>query len=81
MAVDIIARAMAASAGKVTSVNGKIGAVTLNANDVNAISDTFVTSQTTAPTAAATDGGIHLVYLTSEPSTKYDGYIYLIKEA
>lgn len=39
-----------------------------------------VSVQTTAPTAAITDGGVHIVYLTSEPTTKYDGYIYLIKE-
>ena len=41
---------------------------------------TKCTYQTTAPTAAATDGGVHIVYLTSEPSTKYSGYIYLIAE-
>lgn len=39
------------------------------------------TYQTSAPTAAITDGGIHIVYLTSEPTTKYNGYIYLIAEA
>ena len=38
------------------------------------------TFQTTAPTQAITDGGIHIVYLSSEPETKYDGYIYLIAE-
>ena len=38
------------------------------------------TFQTTAPTEAITDGGIHIVYLSSEPATKYDGYIYLIAE-
>ena len=38
------------------------------------------TFQTTAPTGAITDGGIHIVYLSSEPATKYDGYIYLIAE-
>jgi len=38
------------------------------------------TLQLTAPTSAITDGGIHIVYLESEPSNKYDGYIYIIKE-
>jgi hypothetical protein len=35
---------------------------------------------TTAPTAANTDG-IKIVVLSSEPTTKYDGYLYLITEA
>lgn len=34
---------------------------------------------TTAPASANTDG-VKVVYLASEPATKYDGYIYLIKE-
>ena len=38
------------------------------------------TLQTTAPTAAITDGGVHIVYLSSEPGTYYSGYIYLIAE-
>lgn len=49
--------------------------------DVCMPSQTFVTMQTTAPASNSTDGGVHLVYLNAEPSTKYDGYIYLIKEA
>lgn len=39
------------------------------------------TYQTTAPTAAIADGGIHIVYLSAEPTTKYSGYIYMIAEA
>ena len=39
------------------------------------------TYQTTEPTAAATDGGVHIVYLSAEPTTKYSGYIYMIAEA
>ena len=35
---------------------------------------------TTAPSSANTDGGIKIVVLTSEPATKYDGYLYIIKE-
>lgn len=34
---------------------------------------------TTAPSSANTDG-VKIVYLESEPATKYSGYIYLIKE-
>ena len=48
-------------------------------SDVTAV-DSKNTFQTTAPTQAITDGGIHIVYLSSEPATKYDGYIYLIAE-
>ena len=33
---------------------------------------------TTAPSAANTDGGLILVVLSSEPATRYDGYIYII---
>ena len=38
------------------------------------------TYQTTAPSAAISDGGIHIVYLSSDPATKYSGYIYMIAE-
>lgn len=38
------------------------------------------TYQTTAPTEAIYDGGVHIVYLQSEPANKYDGYIYLIAQ-
>ena len=36
---------------------------------------------TTAPSAANTNGNLIPVVLTSEPATKYDGYIYFITEA
>ena len=39
------------------------------------------TYQTTAPTAAIADGGVHIVYLSAEPDTKYAGYIYMIAES
>ena len=48
-------------------------------SDVTAV-DSKNTFQTTAPTEAIADGGIHIVYLSSDPETKYDGYIYLIAE-
>ena len=41
--------------------------------------DNTVTVLTTAPTGNNTDG-VKIVYLESEPATKYSGYIYLIKE-
>ena len=42
---------------------------------------TMCTYQTTEPTAAISDGGVHIVYLSAEPTTKYSGYIYMIAEA
>ena len=44
------------------------------------LANTACTYQTTEPTAAIADGGVHIVYLTSEPTTKYAGYIYMIAE-
>ena len=45
------------------------------------LNSTACTYQTTEPTAAISDGGVHIVYLSAEPSTKYSGYIYMIAEA
>lgn len=36
---------------------------------------------TVAPTSANIDGDLKVVVLSAEPDTKYDGYLYLIKEA
>ena len=36
---------------------------------------------TTAPSAANTSGTLIIVVLSSEPATKYDGYLYLITGA
>lgn len=36
---------------------------------------------TTAPTSANTAGDLKIVVLSAEPATKYNGYLYLIKEA
>lgn len=38
-----------------------------------------LTIQTTAPTEDNTSGYLKVVYLTSQPSAKYNGYLYLIK--
>ena len=51
-----------------TAISGKLDA-------------TKCTYQTTAPTAEITDGGVHIVYLSAEPTTKYAGYIYMIAES
>lgn len=42
--------------------------------------DDTVSVLTTAPAEAWTGDGVKIVYLTSDPATKYSGYIYLIKE-
>ena len=39
---------------------------------------TFLPTTTTAPTSAWTGGGHKIVILSSEPATKYAGWIYLI---
>lgn len=64
------------------SIKGEAQIREANDNELAAtkLDATKATYQTTAPTAAATDGGIHIVYLTAEPTTKYAGYIYLIAE-
>ena len=43
--------------------------------------DNTIDVLTTAPASAYTGGGVKIVSLTEDPETKYDGYIYLIKEA
>ena len=50
-------------------------------NYVVAWEDNTIDVLTTAPEADYTDGGVKIVYLTEDPETKYNGYIYLIKEA
>ena len=60
--------ALVTSGAVYTSVSAKLDA-------------TACTYQTTAPTAAISDGGVHIVYLSAEPATKYSGYIYMIAEA
>ena len=61
-------------------VGGTSGQV-LKKNSLNAVAwgDNVLNVLTTAPTGNNTDG-VKVVYLTSEPATKYSGYIYLIKE-
>lgn len=51
-----------------------------SASDLGLLLANKVSVQTTAPTSAISDGGIHIVVLSAEPTTKYDGYIYFIEE-
>lgn len=53
----------------------------LNQTNLQTVSNGAVPVLTTAPSSAYTGGGMKLVYLTTEPSNKYNGYIYLIKES
>lgn len=52
----------------------------LNQTNIQTISNGAIPVLTTAPTSAYTGGGAKVVYLTSEPANKYNGYIYLIKD-
>lgn len=65
----------------VSSGTAVIPAIPSVPSDIGALAATMCTYQTTAPTAAATDGGVHIVYLSAEPTTKYAGYIYMIAES
>lgn len=49
-------------------------------HDSTKLDATKCTIQTTAPTSPISDGGVHIVVLDDDPTTKYNGYIYLIKE-
>ena len=54
------------------------GTTTKTMTDVLAGSNTSY--QTTEPTSSIDDGGIHIVFLGSEPTARYSGYIYLVAE-
>lgn len=64
--------------GYITGINSTDVTTALGYTPLNSTACTY---QTTAPTAAISDGGVHIVYLSAEPATKYSGYIYLIAEA
>lgn len=51
----------------------------LSQTNMQAVSNGAVSVLTTAPTAKYNGPGVKIVYLTSDPANKYDGYIYLIK--
>lgn len=52
----------------------------LNINNFQGLSNGGIPVLTTAPNSDYSGPGVKLVYLTSDPATKYNGYIYLIKE-
>ena len=54
------------------------GTTTKTMTDV--LSGSNTSYQTTEPTSAINDGGIHIVLLGSEPTARYSGYIYLVAE-
>ena len=65
---------------------GNITGTLSNQTDLNAaltdkLDASKCTYQTTEPASAIADGGVHIVYLSAEPSAKYSGYIYMIAEA
>lgn len=77
---DITSRHNAFAVGNDNSIT--IGDTKLTESKLQKMLSNVSTSmQTTAPTSNINDGGIHIVYLESEPETKYSGYIYLIKES
>ena len=69
--LDGIAANATANVGTVTSVNS----VSPTSGNINVNGFTVLTS---APTSANTSGITKVVVLSSEPSTKYSGYIYII---
>lgn len=46
----------------------------------NVLSGSNTSYQTTEPTSSIDDGGIHIVFLGSEPTARYSGYIYFVAE-
>jgi len=63
------------------ATSGNLPTLDPNGNLTNGISPTALTGYiTAAPTANYSGSGSRLVYLETEPSTKYAGWIYLIKE-
>lgn len=58
----------------------KVGGTSLTPDGSKNVNITFLPTTTTVPTAAWTGGGHKIVILSSEPATKYAGWIYLIEE-
>ena len=54
------------------------GTTTKTMTDV--LSGSNTSYQTTEPTSSIDDGGIHIVFLGSEPTARYSGYIYLVAD-
>ena len=63
---------------KLTAGNG----ISISAgNVISADTPTEISYLTTAPSADNTSGNLKIVVLSSEPATKYNGYIYFITES
>lgn len=58
----------------------KVGGTALIPDGSKKVDITFLPTTTTVPTAAWTGGGHKIAILSSEPTTKYAGWIYLIEE-
>ena len=70
------------------NINVNNGSMSYNGSEIATINDIPtvpsylpVETLTTEPTAAYTGGGMKVVYLSAEPTTKYAGYIYMIAES
>lgn len=86
LARALVTPATAPAETKLVAVDSTNAQAMIEAGVGIGISGSFITNEgvnytTTAPTAANTDGSLKFVVLSSEPATKYDGYIYLITEA
>ena len=55
--------------------------ITITSNTISANTPSEISYLTTAPTADDTSGNLKIVVLSSEPATKYNGYIYFITES
>ena len=67
--------------GEDNAIEGvKVGGTSLTPDGSKNVDITFLPTTTTEPTAAWTGGGHKIVILSSEPATKYAGWIYLIEE-
>ena len=67
----------AATSGQVPTANGS-GSIAWSTLSTTASGVSYLT---TAPSAANTDGDLKFVVLSSDPATKYSGYIYIITGA
>ena len=75
------------SGGVYTALSGKQDTlttgtgITITSNTISADTPSEISYLTTAPSADNTSGNLKIVVLSSEPATKYNGYIYFIAES
>lgn len=77
---SIQVREIKANEGTITSSTPVLRSLKIGTDIYNIASDS-VAYTTTAPTSANTSGRLKFVVLSSEPATKYDGYLYIITGA